>query len=162
VESSDVVYVGKGKGSRAWDITAHLSHCPELKHTLVTVELVESNMTESEALFCENVLLRTHPRTFNRRGAATVEGRGLHKTKIVKKYTREQLYEEVKSGELTIDQGVKNMRRSIGKNQNEFAEKFGLTINALSLLENGKGNPTVKTLNKMANAFGLEVGFKFK
>ncbi|MDD7985716.1 helix-turn-helix transcriptional regulator [Lentisphaera marina] len=58
-----------------------------------------------------------------------------------------------------IGEAIKTMRKSIGLNQKDFAMLFGLTVNALSLLENDKSNPTLKTLNKIGSKFGFKINF---
>ena len=58
-----------------------------------------------------------------------------------------------------IGEAIKTMRKSIGLNQKDFAKLFGLTVNALSLLENDKSNPTLKTLNNIGSKFGFKINF---
>jgi uncharacterized protein YegP (UPF0339 family) len=54
------------------------------------------------------------------------------------------------------------MRKVSGLTQQEFAAHRGVSVQALKQLEQGRGNPTVETLNKLAAVFGLEVGLKPK
>jgi DNA-binding XRE family transcriptional regulator len=54
---------------------------------------------------------------------------------------------------------VKQMRLTLGLTQVEFCRLFGLSRKGLADLETGRGNPTVKTLNRLGRAFGLTVGY---
>ncbi|WDE95982.1 helix-turn-helix transcriptional regulator [Lentisphaera profundi] len=74
----------------------------------------------------------------------------------------QQLEEDLLNNQCEIGEAIKTMRKSIGLNQNEFAKLFGLTVNSLSLLENDKSNPTLKTLNKIGSKFGFKINFVAK
>jgi transcriptional regulator with XRE-family HTH domain len=43
--------------------------------------------------------------------------------------------------------------------QPEFTKHRGIGAQALRQIENGSGNPTIETLDKVAAIFGLRVGF---
>ena len=47
-----------------------------------------------------------------------------------------------------------NGREATGMTQKQLAELTGISQADISRYETGNGNPTVKTLNKIANAFG--------
>ena len=68
-------------------------------------------------------------------------------------------YEKVFSGRLTIGQAVALLRKQSGLKQPEFAEHRGISLAALRQIEQGIGNPTVDTLNKVGSIFGVKVGF---
>jgi transcriptional regulator with XRE-family HTH domain len=54
---------------------------------------------------------------------------------------------------------VANVRRLIeakGWTQNEFAERFGIESGAASRLLGGRNDPSVKTLAKLGEFFGVE------
>jgi DNA-binding XRE family transcriptional regulator len=72
---------------------------------------------------------------------------------------RQQLYEDVASGAITVGQAVRVMRRISHLTQPEFAKHRGISVQALKQIEQGTGNPTVQTLDKVASVFGLRVGF---
>lgn len=73
---------------------------------------------------------------------------------------KESLSEEIANGDLSVGQAVRRMRALTGLTQLQFAKKVaGLSVRALNEIENGKANPTVRTLNKIAHLFGYEVGF---
>ena len=72
---------------------------------------------------------------------------------------REEFYKAVDSGELTVGQAVATMRKISRLTQPEFAAHRGISVQALRQIENGTGNPTLATLNKISAIFGLQVGF---
>jgi DNA-binding XRE family transcriptional regulator len=43
----------------------------------------------------------------------------------------------------------------IGKNQNDFAKFVGVSLRTLVDFEQGKGNPTISTIEKMLTGSGL-------
>jgi len=51
------------------------------------------------------------------------------------------------------------MRTIAGMTQDEFAQHRGVSARVIKALELGQGNPTVATLNRIGEFFGLEVGF---
>jgi len=51
------------------------------------------------------------------------------------------------------------MRKLSKLTQPEFAKHRGISTAALRQIESGAGNPTVETLNKVVQVFGLHVGF---
>ena len=75
---------------------------------------------------------------------------------------REAFYKAVASGELSVGQAVAAMRKISRLTQPEFAAHRGISVQALRQIENGTGNPTLATLNKISGIFGLQVGFVAK
>lgn len=57
---------------------------------------------------------------------------------------------------------IKNRREALQVTQDELAEISGVGLRTLKAFESGKGNPTLQTLNKLANALGLELTFQVK
>jgi len=52
---------------------------------------------------------------------------------------------------------LKQKRLATGLSQEKFAEKVGLSMRSISLLETGKQQqPTLPTLNKIAQAFNIK------
>lgn len=51
------------------------------------------------------------------------------------------------------------MRHISGLTQPEFARHRGISVQALRQIESGQANPTVATLNAIAQVFGLKAGF---
>lgn len=52
---------------------------------------------------------------------------------------------------------VRSLRRDRGLSQSELAAKIGLEQNAISLIENGRANPTLITLEQLAIALGTSL-----
>ena len=63
--------------------------------------------------------------------------------------------------ELEFAQRLKRYRRERGLTQQELAERCGMKASNLCRLENGNGNPSVATLEKIARGLGrrLEISF---
>ena len=52
------------------------------------------------------------------------------------------------------------MRLISGLTQVEYATRFArISPQALAQIEQGRGNPTADTLNKLGRPFGLQIGF---
>ena len=73
---------------------------------------------------------------------------------------KEALYRDLAQGEIGIREATRRMRKILGMNQKEYAQKVaGISPRILSEFENGSGNPTLATLEKIAIPFGLKVTF---
>ena len=87
----------------------------------------------------------------------------IRKTTADKKNSREEkekLFEAISNGSLTIGEATRKMRKIVGLTQKEYAEKvLKIYPRVLIDIENGRGNPTLETLEKIAKPFGLRVGF---
>lgn len=70
-----------------------------------------------------------------------------------------QLHRDLASGRIEIGEAVRRMRHISGLTQPEFARHRGISVQALRQIESGKANPTVTTLNNIAEIFGLKTGF---
>ncbi|RUA35230.1 MAG: transcriptional regulator [Bacteroidetes bacterium] len=57
---------------------------------------------------------------------------------------------------------IKERREMLQVNQEMLAELSGVSLRALKQFESGKGNPTLKTISKLADALGLELSLKVK
>lgn len=57
---------------------------------------------------------------------------------------------------------VKERREMLQVTQEMLSELSGVGLRTLKQFESGKGNPTLKTLEKLADALGLEVTLKVK
>lgn len=57
---------------------------------------------------------------------------------------------------------IKTRREMLQVTQEMLAELSGVSPRALKQFESGKGNPTLQTLSKLADALGLELTFKVK
>lgn len=57
---------------------------------------------------------------------------------------------------------IKQRREMLQVTQETLAQLSGVGLRTLKQFESGKGNPTLLTLQKLADALGLEVNFKVK
>lgn len=48
-------------------------------------------------------------------------------------------------------------RKTLGISQKELAELSGISLHSLSNIESGKGNPTIKVLEKLTDTLGLVI-----
>lgn len=73
---------------------------------------------------------------------------------------KENLYFSLARGNIDIREATRQMRKILGMTQKEYAQKIaGVSPRILSEFENGSGNPTLATLEKIASPFGLKVTF---
>lgn len=52
---------------------------------------------------------------------------------------------------------LKERREALKVTQEHLAELSGVGLRTLKAIESGKGNPTIETLNKLAEVLGLEL-----
>ncbi|MEX5748628.1 helix-turn-helix transcriptional regulator [Massilia sp. X63] len=81
---------------------------------------------------------------------------------VNKEQTRErrnQLLQTAAAAQLSLTEGVREMRAISGLTQEEFARHREVSARVIKALELGQGNPTVATLNRIGEFFGLEVAF---
>ena len=57
---------------------------------------------------------------------------------------------------------IKERREMLQVTQETLAELSGVSLRTLKQFESGKGNPTLNTLQKIADILGLEVSLKLK
>lgn len=57
---------------------------------------------------------------------------------------------------------IKERREMMRVTQESLAELSGVGLRTIKQLESGKGNPTLLTLNKLADVLGLELCLKIK
>ncbi len=57
---------------------------------------------------------------------------------------------------------IKDRRAALHVTQEYLAELSGVGLRTLKQFESGKGNPTLHTLQKIADVLGLEVRFQLK
>jgi len=72
---------------------------------------------------------------------------------------RDRLMASAAQGQLALTDGLRQMRSISGLTQEQFAQHRGVGTRVVKALEAGQGNPTVATLNRIAQVFGLEVAF---
>jgi transcriptional regulator with XRE-family HTH domain len=61
-----------------------------------------------------------------------------------------------------IIQSIKERREVLQVTQETLADLSGVGLRTLKQLESGKGNPTLSTLQKVADVLGMEVCLKIK
>lgn len=57
---------------------------------------------------------------------------------------------------------IKERRVVLGLTQQDLSDYTGLSTRYINSVENGKGNPSMKTLEKIADILGLEIVIKVK
>ncbi len=57
---------------------------------------------------------------------------------------------------------IKERRNSLDVTQESLAELSGVGLRTLKQFESGKGNPTLNTLQKLADILGLQISLKIK
>jgi len=62
----------------------------------------------------------------------------------------------------TQTNSIKSRRESMHITQEMLAELSGVGLRTLKQFESGKGNPTLLTLQKLADVLGLEVSLQLK
>lgn len=72
---------------------------------------------------------------------------------------RAVLYDAIAAGEVSLQQAVREMRAISRLTQAQFAEHRGVSLKTIKEIESGKGNPTIQSLNRIGQFFGLEVAF---
>lgn len=69
-------------------------------------------------------------------------------------------YEELEVEYAIMDEMLK-LRKVMGMSQGQLSAKTGITQPDISKLENGKANPSISTLKKVARAFGKKLRVQF-
>ena len=57
---------------------------------------------------------------------------------------------------------IKERRRMLKVTQETLAELSGVGLRTLKQFESGKGNPTLQTLQKLANVLGMEISLQVR
>ena len=63
---------------------------------------------------------------------------------------------------IELIQLIKQRREALKINQETLAEISGVGLRTLKQFESGRGNPTILTLQKIADVLGLEIYLKLK
>lgn len=63
---------------------------------------------------------------------------------------------------MSLASNVKQLRLKRGMSQTELASAIDASYSRISEIENGKGNPTLRTLEAIAKVFGVAVGTLLK
>ncbi|MBS4795391.1 MAG: helix-turn-helix transcriptional regulator [Clostridiales bacterium] len=62
---------------------------------------------------------------------------------------------------MTIGEQAKELLEEKNWNQNDLSENSGVSITQINRLINGVGYPSLRTLEKVAKAFGKELAIEF-
>jgi len=62
----------------------------------------------------------------------------------------------------TLIKTIKERRENLKVNQENLAKLSGVGLRTLKQFESGKGNPTLQTIQKIADVLGLEICLKVK
>jgi len=62
----------------------------------------------------------------------------------------------------TLINDIKKRREALNVTQEDLSDLSGVGLRTLKQFESGKGNPTLETLTKLADALGMELVFKIK
>ena len=57
---------------------------------------------------------------------------------------------------------IKERRKILRIQQQDLAEISGLSLRTVTIVENGEGNPSIQTMQKLADALGLELKLTVK
>ena len=58
---------------------------------------------------------------------------------------------------MNIGKSIKMCRNSLGLSQEDLAEKIGMSMSYISLIEQGKRDPAISTIDHIASALGVPV-----
>ena len=68
---------------------------------------------------------------------------------------------DVLEPEFTIVQALMEARKNVGMTQKQLSERTGISQSDISKLENGDGNPSLKTLKRLASAMNMNLKLEF-
>ena len=63
---------------------------------------------------------------------------------------------------MNLTESIKQRREELGITQKHLAEVAIVGIQTLKAIESGKGNPTLSSINKLADVLGLEIIIRIK
>ena len=63
--------------------------------------------------------------------------------------------------ERAVIQAIIDARQSAGLTQKELSERTGIAQGGISKLENGNANPSIRTLQRLANGMGMTLKVEF-
>ena len=63
--------------------------------------------------------------------------------------------------EFTIIQAMIDARKTTGLTQKQLAERTGIAQGDISKIENGNGNPSLRTLKRLAAAMNMQLKLEF-
>ena len=63
---------------------------------------------------------------------------------------------------MSLGSTIAKRRKTLGIFQNDLAEMSGVSLATIKNIERGKGNPSLKTVEKILTVLGLELHFKVR
>ena len=63
---------------------------------------------------------------------------------------------------MNLQDTIKERRKTLGLSQNDLAEMAGLSLATIKDIERGKGNPSMATVSKIMDVFGLEIIYRVR
>ena len=78
-----------------------------------------------------------------------------------KRYLDKRMKNEALAPEAEIVRAIIDARKKENITQKELAKRTGIAQSDISKLENGSGNPSIQTLQRLADGLGMEVKIKF-
>jgi len=63
--------------------------------------------------------------------------------------------------EFVVVMAMTKARKESGLTQKQLSERTGITQGDISKIENGNGNPSLKTLKRLASAMGMRLKIEF-
>ncbi len=64
--------------------------------------------------------------------------------------------------EFSLMQAMIDARKSSGLTQKQLSERTGIAQSDISKLESGNGNPSLRTLERLAKGMGMRIQIEFK
>ncbi len=64
--------------------------------------------------------------------------------------------------EFAIVQAIIDAREASGLTQKQLSERTGITQGDISKMENGVGNPSIRTLQRLASGMGMRLKLEFQ
>lgn len=138
-DTKNVIYVGKGCNDRAWDINAHIGHCPEIANYDILVEILTIELTEKEALLCEGSLINSYDNLLNTQGASIKRQSHLYSMDCF------MLDMEV-YGSLEIRDALHRLRMGLDITRIEFCKRINISSATYSNFMSGRGGMSMKKI----------------
>jgi transcriptional regulator with XRE-family HTH domain len=63
---------------------------------------------------------------------------------------------------ISLGKYMQQRRKTVGLRQEDMAEMSGVTARTIYNIEEGKGNPSYKTLSKLCEVLGLDISISIK
>ena len=63
---------------------------------------------------------------------------------------------------MSLAEVIKSRRKTLDISQQDLAEMAGIGLATIKDIERGKGNPSWRTVSKIMEVLGMEIGFKVR